>query len=89
GTLFFLGKDNFPPARRLIDAGAAVALATDFNPGSSPTVNLPLIMSIACSRLGLSPAEALVACTANGAAALRLRDGRGTLEPEAPADIVA
>ncbi len=46
-------------------------------------------MSIACSRLGLSPAEALVACTANGAAALRLRDGRGTLEPEAPADIVA
>ncbi|NIR42532.1 MAG: imidazolonepropionase [Gemmatimonadetes bacterium] len=89
GTLFFLGKHNFPPARRLIDAGAAVALASDFNPGSSPTVNLQLIMSIACSRLGLSPAEALVACTANGAAALRLRDGQGTLEAEAPADIVA
>lgn len=87
GTLLFLGKRNYPPARRLIDAGAAVALATDFNPGSSPTVNLQLIMSLACSQLGMAPAEALVAATANGAAALRLDDGRGTLEPGAAADI--
>ncbi len=89
GTLFFLGKSNYPPARQLIDRGAAVALATDFNPGSSPTVNLQVVMSIACSVLHMSPAEAFVAATANGAAALRLEDGRGTLEPGAPADVVA
>jgi imidazolonepropionase len=89
GTLFFLGKDNYPPARQLIDSGAAVALATDFNPGSSPTVNLQIVMTLACSRLGMSPAEAFIASTANGAAALRLTDGRGSLEPGAPADIAA
>lgn len=89
GTLMFLGKDNYPPARRLIQAGAAVALATDFNPGSSPTVNLQFVMSLACSRLKMSPGEAVVAVTANGAAALRIDDGRGGLEPGAPADIVA
>jgi imidazolonepropionase len=89
GTLLFLGKSYYPPARKLIDAGAAVALATDFNPGSSPTVNLQVVMSIACSQLGMAPAEAFVAATANGAAALRLRDGRGTLEPGTPADITA
>lgn len=89
GTLMFLGHERYPPARQLIDAGAAVALATDFNPGSSPTVNLQIVMSLACSRMGLSPAEAMVAATANGAAALRLPDGRGTLEPGSPADIAA
>lgn len=89
GTLMFLGKEGYPPARRLIERGAAVALATDFNPGSSPTVNLQMVMSLACSRLGMSPAEALVAVTANGAAALRLGDGRGTLEVGAPADVAA
>jgi imidazolonepropionase len=89
GTLLFLGKEGYPPARTLIDRGAAVALATDFNPGSSPTVNLQVIMSLACSRLGMSPAEAFVAATANGAAALQLSDGCGTLEVGAPADIAA
>ncbi len=89
GTLLFLGKSSYPPARDLIEAGAAVALATDFNPGSSPTVNPQIVMSLACSQLHMSPAEAFVAATANGAAALRLRDGRGTLEPGAPADIAA
>ncbi len=89
GTLLFLGRSRFAPARALVEEGAAVALATDFNPGSSPTVNLQLIMSLACSGMGLSPAEALVAATANGAAALRLADGRGRLEPGAPADIAA
>lgn len=89
GTLFFLGRGKYPPARTLIDHGAAIALATDFNPGSSPTVNLQVIMSLACSQLSMSPAEALVAATANGAAALRLRDGRGSLEPGAAADLAA
>ncbi|MEE9133117.1 MAG: imidazolonepropionase [Gemmatimonadota bacterium] len=89
GTLFFLGKTYYPPARKLIDAGAAVALATDFNPGSSPTVNLQIVMSLGCSQLGMSPAEVFVAATANGAAALRFSDGRGSLEPGAPADIAA
>jgi imidazolonepropionase len=89
GTLLFLGKEGYPPARKLIDRGVAVALATDFNPGSSPTVNLQVVMSLACSRLSMSPAEAFVAATANGAAALRLSDGSGTLEVGAPADIAA
>ena len=89
GTLLFLGRTGYAPARTLIDSGAAVALATDFNPGSSPTVNLQLVMSLACSQMGISPAEALVAATANGAAALQLKDGRGTLQPGGPADIVA
>jgi imidazolonepropionase len=87
GTLCFLGHRKFPPARRLIEQGAAVALASDFNPGSSPTVNLQMVMSLACSQLRMSPAEALVAATANGAAALRLGDGRGSLEAGAPADL--
>lgn len=87
GTLLFLGHRQYPPARSLIDAGAVVALATDFNPGSSPTVNLQLVMSLACSQMGMTPAEALMAVTVNGAAALRLADGRGRLEPGAPADI--
>jgi len=89
GTLLFLGHTRYPPARRLLDAGAAVALATDFNPGSSPTVNLQLVMSLACSQMGMSPAEALVAVTANGAAALRLTDGRGSLTAGSPADVAA
>lgn len=87
GTLLFLGHRQYPPARSLIDAGAAVALATDFNPGSSPTVNLQLVMSLSCSQMGMTPAEALMGVTVNGAAALRLADGRGRLEPGAPADI--
>ena len=89
GTLMFLGHQRYAPARQLIEAGVAIALATDFNPGSSPTVNMQVVMSLACSQMGLSPAEALVASTANGAAALRLEDGRGTLEPGSPADIAA
>ena len=87
-TLFFLGRAKFAPARALLDAGATVALATDFNPGSSPTPSLPFVMTAACSRMGMSPAESLRAATAGGAAALELTDGRGTLVPGAPADLV-
>ncbi|HSL71968.1 MAG TPA: imidazolonepropionase [Longimicrobiales bacterium] len=86
-TLFFLGRQNYAPARALIDAGATVALATDFNPGSSPSANLPLVLTIACSQMRMDPLEALVAATAGGARALRLSDGRGILRNGAPADL--
>lgn len=87
-TLLFLGKTRYAPARRLIDAGATVALATDFNPGSSPTSNMQLVLTLACSQMGMDPLEAIVAATAGGARALRLTDGTGTLVPGAPADLV-
>ncbi len=74
-----------PPARLLADEGAIVALATDFNPGSSFCESLPLVMNLACTRLGLSPAEALCACTANAAHVLGL-DDVGRLAPGYRAD---
>ena len=76
-----------PPARPLADGGAIVALATDFNPGSSFTESLPLAMNLACTRLGLSPAEALNACTANAAHVLDLPDV-GRLQPGYRADVL-
>jgi imidazolonepropionase len=88
GTLFFLGRPKWAPGRALLDAGVTVALATDFNPGSCPSPNLQFTMTTACSRMGLSPAESLRAATAAGAQALELADGRGTLAPGAPADLV-
>lgn len=87
-TLLFLGRKTYAPARALLDAGAVVAVATDFNPGSSPTPGLPIALTLACSQMGMSPLEALVAATAGGAAALRLRDGTGRLIEGAPADVV-
>jgi imidazolonepropionase len=87
-TLFFLGKRSYAPARGLLDAGATVAIATDFNPGSSPTPSLPFAMTAACSQMGMTPSEALRAATAGGAEALEIRDGRGTIAPDAPADLV-
>jgi imidazolonepropionase len=87
-TLLFLGRTHFAPARRLIDAGATVALATDFNPGSSPTPSIPLVLTLACSLMGMDPLEALVAATVGGARALRLDDGTGTLAAGAPADLL-
>jgi imidazolonepropionase len=88
GTLFFLGRSRYAPARALIDAGATVALATDFNPGSSATPSLPLILTIACSQMGMSPLESLVAATRNGARALRLGGGAGEIREGSPADLV-
>ena len=76
-----------PPARLLADEGAIVALATDFNPGSSFCESLPLVMNLACTRLGLSPAEALCACTANAAHVLGLDDA-GRLAPGYRADVL-
>jgi imidazolonepropionase len=86
-TMLFLGKTRQAPARRLIDAGAALALATDFNPGSSPTVGLPFIMALAVSQLGLRHAEALTAVTVNAAAALGLAADRGQIAPGFAADL--
>jgi imidazolonepropionase len=86
-TLLFLGKTRYAPARRLIEAGATVALATDFNPGSSPTPSMPLVLTLACSQMGMDPLEAIVAATAGGARALRLNDGTGTIAAGAPADL--
>jgi imidazolonepropionase len=87
-TLLFLGRSRYAPARRLIDSGARVALATDFNPGSSPTSSMQLVLTLACSQMGMDPLEAIVAATAGGARALRLTDGTGTLTPGAPADLL-
>jgi imidazolonepropionase len=89
GTLVFLGGARRAPARALLEAGAAVALATDLNPGSSPTVSLPLVMALAVSQLGLRHAEAVTAVTVNGAAALGLAAERGQIAPGFRADLVA
>ena len=77
-----------PPARALVEAGAAVALATDFNPGSAFCESLPLVCSLACTQLGLSPAQALTACTVNAAHVLGRADRKGRLAPGFDADIV-
>jgi imidazolonepropionase len=88
GTLLFLGKPRQAPARALLDAGAIVALASDFNPGSSPSANLPLMMAIAVSQGRMQPEEAFIAATVNAAHALRLSAERGRLAVGAPADLV-
>jgi imidazolonepropionase len=87
-TSWFLGHHHFAPARRFIQAGIPVALATDLNPGTSPTMSLPLVMSIACLEMGLTPAEALVGVTVNAAHALGLGQTIGSIEPGKQADLV-
>jgi imidazolonepropionase len=87
GTAFFLMAE-FARARRMIDSGVPVALATDFNPGSSPTTSLPFIMNLACLKMGMSPAEAIVACTINAAHALNRASEIGSLEKGKKADAV-
>ncbi len=82
----YLGRP-MPPARRLVDAGAAVALATDFNPGSAFCESLPVVCTLACTQLGLTPEEALAACTVNAAYVLGLAD-RGRLARGLRADLV-
>ncbi len=88
GTLLFLGAAHQAPARALVDAGAVVAVASDFNPGSSPSGNLPLMMALAVSQARLQPEEAFVAATANAAYALRLDGGAGRLRAGESADLV-
>jgi imidazolonepropionase len=88
GTVFTLGLRDYAPARKMIEAGAAVALATDYNPGSCPISSLPLVMAIACTQMKLSPAEALCAVTDNAAWALGLGGAAGALAPGMPADFL-
>ena len=88
GANYFLGLKNYPDSRRLIDAGVPVALATDYNPGTSPTISIPMAMSLACTHMKMSPAEAVAAATINGAWALRVADRKGSIEPGKDADLV-
>lgn len=88
GTSFFLGMKRFAPARRMVDAGCAVALATDCNPGSSMCENPQQILTIACLGLGLRPIEALAMSTRNAAYAIGLGHDRGRLAPGFRADLV-
>lgn len=87
GANYFLGLEKYPPARRLVDSGVAVALATDYNPGSSPTPSMPFVLSLACTHMKMSPAEAISAATINGAFALRAQDRKGSIEPGKDADL--
>lgn len=87
GTAFFLGLP-YAPGRRLIDRGCAVALASDCNPGTCPTENLPLVGTMACTQMKLLPAEAVTALTLNAAVALGRADRVGSLEPGKQADLM-
>ena len=87
GCDFHLGLDRYAPARELIDAGAIVALATDFNPGTSPTLNMAMILSLACSLLRMTPAEAIAAATINAAYSLGREKRIGSIEVGKQADL--
>ncbi len=87
GANYFLGLSKYPDARRFIESGVAVALATDYNPGSSPMLSMPMAMSLACTHMKMSPAEAIAAATINGAWALRVADRKGSIEPGKDADL--
>jgi len=87
GCDFHLGLKRYAPARKLIEAGAIVALATDYNPGTSPTMSMPMILSLACSQLRMTPAEAIAAATINAAFALRREKRIGSLEAGKQADL--
>jgi imidazolonepropionase len=87
GCDFHLGLKRYAPARSLIEAGAIVALATDYNPGTSPTMNMPMILSLACTQLRMTPAEAIAAATINAAYSLRREKQIGSLESRKQADI--
>ncbi len=88
GTAFNLGQMQYAPARKLIAAGVPVALATNFNPGSCFTMNMQLILALACTQMRMTPAEAIAAATINSAYSLGLADRLGTLEEGKQADIV-
>ncbi len=87
GVSFFLNH-AFAPARKLIDAGIPVAIASDFNPGSCMSFSMPLMMTLACTQMKMTPEEAITACTLNGAAALKLSDTLGSIEVGKQADMV-
>jgi imidazolonepropionase len=88
GTAFFLGKPSYAPARKMIEAGLPVALATDYNPGSSFTQNMNLILSIACTQMKMTPSETIAAATLNSARAIDVDQHAGSLEKGKKADIM-
>lgn len=88
GATFTLRQAKKPEARAMVEAGAAIALGTDLNPGTSPIHSMPFVMTLACRLYGLRPMEALVAATTNAAFALGLADGTGSIVPDGPADMV-
>ena len=88
GTTFFLGKSKYAPARKILDSGITVALATDYNPGSSFIQSMPLIMSLACLHLDMTVEEVFTAATFGGASALQRQDTVGSIEVGKQADLV-
>ena len=88
GSVYALGSSRYPAAREMIDAGLAVVLATDFNPGSSPTPSMSMILSLAATHMKMTPSEAIMAVTINAAYSLNRGDQLGSLEPGKIADFV-
>lgn len=88
GSVFCLRRTEYPPARAMVDAGLAIVLATDFNPGSSPASSMPFMLSLACLQMGLTPAEALTAATINAAYSLGMGGEIGSLETGKQADLL-
>jgi imidazolonepropionase len=88
GSVFALSRTNYPPARKMVELGLAIVLATDFNPGSSPISSMPMLLSLACLEMRLSPAEVLTAATFNAAWSLGLGERTGSLEPGKQADFL-
>ena len=88
GSVYALGSSDYPRAREMIEAGLAVVVATDFNPGSSPTPSMPMILSLACTQMKMSPAEAITASTVNAAYSVNRDDKIGSLEPGKLANFV-
>src|SRR5438874_4705888 len=86
GSVYALGSTSYPRAREMIDAGLAIVLATDFNPGSSPTPSIPMVLSLACTQMKMSPAEAITASTINAAYSLN-RGDIGSLEAGKAANV--
>jgi imidazolonepropionase len=87
-SVYSLGRHKYPPARQMIEAGLAIVLATDFNPGSSPTPSIPFVLSLASTQMRMTPAEAITATTINAAYSLGRGDRIGSLEPGKRADFV-
>jgi imidazolonepropionase len=88
GSVYALGSSRYPRAREMIEAGLAMVLATDFNPGSSPTPSMPMVLSLACTQMKMSPAEAITASTVNAAYSVNRGDRIGSLEPGKLANFV-